>query len=42
MAKITDKGLESLKGLKAALPNVEASTGWEGAELMRKADEEKK
>ena len=37
--KVTEAGV---KGLKAALPNVEVSTGWESAELMKKADDEKK
>ena len=38
-SKVTDAGV---KALKAALPNVEVSTGWDSAELMKKADEEKK
>ena len=38
-SKWTDAGV---KGLKAALPNVEVSTGWDIAELMKKADEQKK
>ena len=38
-SKVTDAGV---KGLKAALPNVEVSTGWESAERMKKADAEKK
>jgi hypothetical protein len=38
-SKVTDEGV---KGLKATLPNLEVSTGRESAELMKKADEEKK
>lgn len=38
-SKVTDEGV---KGLKAALPNLEVSTGWDIAQLMKKADEEKK
>lgn len=38
-SKVTEAGL---KGLKAALPNVEVSTGRDSAALMKKADEERK
>ena len=38
-SKVTDAGVN---GLKAALPNVEVSTGWESPALMKRADEEKK
>jgi len=38
-SKVTEAGA---KGLKAALPNVEVSTGWDIAELMKKVEEEKK
>ena len=31
-----------MKGLKAALPNLDVSTGWDIAELMKKVEEEKK
>jgi hypothetical protein len=38
-SKVTDTGVNKLK---AALPNVDVSTGWDIAELIKKQDEEKK
>jgi hypothetical protein len=38
-SKVTDAGV---KMLKAALPNVDVSTGWDIAELIKKQEEEKK